>query len=356
MKRTNTTESHVPSESAGKIENHQLWAVVLAGGEGTRLAAVTRRLHGRDVPKQFAALHGEQTLLQQTVARLAPRVPASRIVVVVARDRRDLAEEQLRHVKGIQIVSQPENSGTGPGVFLPLSLIKSQCPQAMVVVTPSDHHFAASSAFLAAIDEGVHASTRAPAGLALIGAEADAPATDLGWIVPGPMGPEPGAPGEVPVQAFVEKPSAAVASELLAEGGLWNTLIMVGTLASFWRQGEEHLPRQLSLFEEYIAAMERETAPSSPGAPSRATEHLLNRLYKRMPPADFSRAVLEHARGLAVVAMRASGWRDCGTPDRLLDYLDESNDRRDQVLKAILRTVAVGRTFQPLAAAHGSSA
>lgn len=351
MNRNHTTESAPPSAAATAPSNDrsQLWGVVLAAGEGTRLAEVTRRLYGREMPKQFAALSGEQSLLQQTVARLAPMIPAHRMVVVVARDRRELAEGQLRHAAGIQIVSQPENSGTGPGVYLPLSFIKARAPEATVVVTPCDHHVAAPSILLEAIAEAVRACHRAPGSLALIGAEADSAATDLGWIIPDAAATADEPSRVARVRAFVEKPKAELAAELLEEGGLWNTLIMVGSVASFWRQGEEHLPRQISLFEELLAALRSDSdaaGPAAPVSPSRATEQLLGRLYKRMPPADFSRAVLQNARRLAVVPMRGAGWSDCGTPDRLLGCLGEANDRRDQVLKAILRTLSAEQTLR----------
>jgi len=129
----------------------ELWAIVLAAGEGKRLSQVTKSLYGWDIPKQFAALDGERTLLQQTMNRLATLVPPARTVVVVAEDRRELAELQLRQYDGVQIVSQPANAGTGPGVLLPLSVIKAQAPDATVIVTPSDHHVAGINGFVAAL-------------------------------------------------------------------------------------------------------------------------------------------------------------------------------------------------------------
>jgi mannose-1-phosphate guanylyltransferase len=70
-----------------------LWAIVLAGSEGTRLAPVTRLLYGCEVPKQFAFL-GDGSLLQRTMDRIAPIVPTHRTVVVVAQNRRQIAETQ----------------------------------------------------------------------------------------------------------------------------------------------------------------------------------------------------------------------------------------------------------------------
>jgi len=73
-----------------------LWAIVLAAGEGTRLSTLTRFLHGWNMPKQFAALWGGRTFLARTLDRIAAIVPRQRTVVVVADDCRALAETHVR--------------------------------------------------------------------------------------------------------------------------------------------------------------------------------------------------------------------------------------------------------------------
>ncbi|HEY5283860.1 MAG TPA: hypothetical protein VIM14_13795, partial [Polyangia bacterium] len=72
-----------------------LWAIVLAAGEGTRLAALTRALHGFDMPKQFAALWGGRSFLARTLDRTGAMVPRQRTIVVVPENFKTLAQEQL---------------------------------------------------------------------------------------------------------------------------------------------------------------------------------------------------------------------------------------------------------------------
>jgi mannose-1-phosphate guanylyltransferase len=309
----------------------EVWAVVLAAGEGKRLSQVTKSLYGWDVPKQFAALDGERTLLQQTMTRLAPLVPAHRTVVVVAANRRELAELQLREYDGVQIVSQPANAGTGPGVLLPLSVIKAQAPDATVIVTPSDHHVSRTDGFVASLRRAQEVARRAPAGLVLLGADANEPAIDLGWIVPQHQTPD--APAAL-VQHFVEKPPIMVAEQLLVRGALWNTMVVVGSVAAFWGQARRRLPRQTARFDTYVTVLER-----GGGRPDQASQRVLERLYKGMPAADFSRAILQNAEGLAVVRLKDSGWCDCGTPERLLMCLEDAADRRPLIVEAIRRSV-----------------
>jgi mannose-1-phosphate guanylyltransferase len=313
-----------------------LWAIVLAAGEGNRLASVTRRLYGHDLPKQFAALNSDRTLLQQTMDRVGAIVPPARTVVVIARNRQDIARSQLADYAGVQIISQPANVGTGPGVLLPLSLVKAQCPEARVVVTPSDHYIPARATFLAAVRKGLDALPASPAGLAVLGAEADGPAVDLGWIVPEhPARAAADARDVDLVSTFVEKPPLPVATDLFRRGGLWNTLVVVGSARALWRQAAAHMPRQTALFDTYVEALAR-----NGGRPHAAADSLLARLYTSMPPADFSRAILENARGLAVVKLRESGWCDCGTPERLLTCLDgNANPDRRRLLKAVLHSL-----------------
>lgn len=334
----------------------ELWAIVLAAGEGKRLSHVTRRLYGWDIPKQFAALDGKETLLRQTMNRLAPIVPPSRTVVVVAANRRELAELQLAPYEGVQIVSQPSDAGTGPGIMLPLSIIKAQAPDATVVVTPSDHHVRGVEGFVESVRRAEEVARRAPAGLVLLGADADEPAVDLGWIVPQDHAAAPGSSVDL-VQHFVEKPPLMVAEGLLMRGALWNTLVLVGSVTSFWGQARRRMPRQTARFDTLVTVLER-----TRGRLDDAGLALLDRLYRSMAPADFSRAVLQNAEGLAVVRLKDSGWCDCGTPDRLLTCLEDTGDRRPLILEAIRaaspapaveRPLGLGLSLQPLAAGHG---
>jgi mannose-1-phosphate guanylyltransferase len=304
-----------------------LWNIVLAAGEGTRLAAVVGRLYQDHRPKQFAVLKGDRSLLQETVRRAGRLAPAERTVVVTSARHLGLAREQLG--ERIDQVGQPRNVGTGPGILLPLARVLRRDPGATVVVTPSDHHFERPARFTAAVTRAVRACAATGSGLCILAVEAERPATDLGWIVPG----EPlGAAGAASrVARFVEKPGPEQARTLFEGGALWNTFVMVGRAEAFWRLAGTFIPAQTRAMERYLSAVG-----------TRRERRILGEVYQGLEAADFSRDVLARAPGLGVVSARGSGWSDWGTPERLLESLRATSD-----LAALERRMASGAGRTP---------
>jgi mannose-1-phosphate guanylyltransferase len=306
------------------VPRGQLWAIVLAAGEGTRLAALTRNVHGRDVPKQFASLCGGETFLQKTLQRIGPLVRSDRTVVVVADNQIDLARDQLAFFPGVEIVCQPRNRGTAAGVLLPLLHVLARDPDARVLVFPSDHYFRRESAFVAAARRAVRAAEEMPGGVALLGAAAETAATDLGWIVPG-RACAPAAAGARQVEYFVEKPAPDRAADLLQRGSLWNTLVIAARGRALWDLARLHVPEVADQLTPYAAGIGRPD--------SRA---LLQRIYDHLPTADLSRNILQAASGLTVVPMLDAGWSDCGTPERLFQAL-HGTDHLPRLLAQVSR-------------------
>jgi mannose-1-phosphate guanylyltransferase len=281
-----------------------LWTIILAGGEGVRLRQLTRALHGEECPKQFAMIHGGRSLLQWTVARALRWSAPERIVVVVAAEREAVARRQLAEHDGIDIVAQPGNRGTGPGILLPLSRVMARDPEARLVVLPSDHYVRDEARFEHSIRVAINASAEQ---VALLGAVPDHAETQYGWIVTGrTLAAQRGSV----ITHFCEKPPAALAERLFRQGALWNTFIMTGAARHFWALAAEHLPAAFSLFERYRAAVD-----------GPAEDDVLQQSYQYMPVSDFSRDLLQKARGLRAVPLEECGWSDWGTPERVLETL-----------------------------------
>jgi len=309
------------------------WAVVLAAGDGARLRPLTRLLYEQDLPKQFAVIEGGRSLLQSTLDRLAARFPAERTVVVVGKSQETVARHQLGDFAGVEIVAQPRNLGTGPGLLLPLARVRARDPGARVAVFPSDHYVPRPERLLEGIETALEAVDRS--GLALIGVEPDRPETEYGWIVP-ESNASTSAAGIQIVHRFVEKPERPLAERLLRQGALWNTFICVGRLQEFWEEARLHMPRTARLFNLYA---------EHAGQPDEG--HVLEEIYSRIEPANFSRDVLERARGLGVVPVRDSGWSDWGSPRRIFESLRGMADRQ----RLLTRIATVRRTRAVLLAA-----
>lgn len=293
------------------MSERRLWGIVLAGGEGSRLAETTQRLYGSCLPKQFLGFGQSRTFLQATLDRLEGLIPPERTVVVVARCYEDVAREQLREFVGLELVAQPRNAGTGPGVLLPLVHVLKRDPRADVALIPSDHDFRSPAVMLQTLARAQQAAALTRSGTILLGARAEHAASDLGWIV------TRRARSNAPVRAiaeFVEKPAQPVADHLFRRGALWNTMLSVSRADALWRLALRHLPAQTALLGRYAAAL---------GNPAYRT--CLNEVYAQLTPADFSRDLVAASQGLRVAIMAGAGWSDCGTPERLAAALGQGS-------------------------------
>ena len=290
------------------------FAIVLAGGQGTRLEALTRAVHARPVPKQFATLCGDRSFLQKTLDRIGPLIPSERTVVVVAEDQAEIAAGQIGDYPGIEIVHQPSNRGTGAGVLLPLAHVLAREPDPVVVVLPSDHHFEREARFHEAVLRAMLAADSVPEGVVLVGAGAETPSTDLGWIVCG-AARGPRAARARKVESFMEKPDGDTARALLRQGALWNTLVIAARGRALWSLAERHVPAICPSLLSYRSLIG-----------DRGAKLHLREAYSTLPATDLSRDILQRAEGLLAIAMNDAGWSDCGTPDRLFRALEKSGE------------------------------
>lgn len=284
-----------------------LWAVVLAAGEGSRLAGLTEKLYGSPLPKQFAVLAGRTSLLQDTVERIVPLVPPERIVVVVPDAFEALASAQLARWEGVHLVPQPKNRGTGPGILLPLAHVLAEDPDATVCICPSDHAFGDAGALRRALRRAVKASRAFP--MVAVGVRATRPETEYGWLRL--------APGEGhvhTVRRFVEKPDPGTAERLLAEGALWNTFLTVGRACDIWAASAHRMPEHAEALLDCVPVTSwhgrREVAE----------------VYAHFTDRNFSKEVLEREERLGAVELVDPAWSDLGSPDRVYAALRRSGE------------------------------
>lgn len=285
--------------------NELPYVVILAGGEGSRLASLTRALYGFDLPKQFAVIAGDRSLLQTTIERAMSITTRDRISVVVSAHQAYIAREQLYPYPGVELIVQPYNLDTAPGMLLPLARIVARSWKARVVFMPSDHYIPNPEPLL----EALATTTTGPLRdrIALVGVIPYGPEVEYGWIT---CGRRLGRGDAFEVTSFREKPDALTADALWRDGGLWNTFIQAGPANAYWKLAHRFLPGHAAAFERYAVAI---GSAYEAGA--------LEVAYRSMPPTNFSRDVLAGAENLAVLQVADTGWSDWGTPQRVFASL-----------------------------------
>lgn len=270
--------------------------VILSGGHGTRMWPLSRS----SMPKQFLALCGEQTLLQQTVLRAGGVANACAPIIISNSEQRFLVAEQLREV-GVtpsEIVLEPVGRNTAPAVAVAALLAAKTNPDALLLVLPSDHviqnvpHFQTLVHAAAQLAEQNH--------LVTFGIQPTEPHTGYGYILRGATLN----PGCFQVDAFVEKPNAQRAAEYLATGQYyWNS-------GMFLFKAAVYLQELASLHPDILAQVQLAT--------ERAQKDLD---FLRLDPESFAAcssesidyAVMEKTQAAAVVEAIDLGWSDIGS-------------------------------------------
>jgi mannose-1-phosphate guanylyltransferase len=281
------------------------WAIVLAGGDGTRLRSMTRRIAGDDRPKQFCRLLGDRTMLEQARARALRVVPPERVLLVLTESHERFYRPLLTGAPGAKLVVQHGNRGTAPAILYALLHVATVDADARVVVLPSDHYVSDDAGFMRHVDAAFAHVDRSPELTILLGITPDRPEVQYGWIEPGDCLSE--SPPLYRVRRFWEKPDARVALAVWGRGALWNSFVIVGRASSLLARLERAAP---SLHRAFAACTDALGTPAEAAA--------FRRLYAGVAPMDFSRGVLARdLRQLAVLPTAGIEWSDVGDPDRL---------------------------------------
>ena len=282
--------------------SRKYWSLVLAGGDGTRLQDLTREIAGAPIPKQYCRLLGTHSLLEATLQRSQRFAPLSRTVVIVNSDHLAVGREQLDAVPPKNIVVQPCNRDTGPGLLFALLHLGHRHPSTTVAVFPSDHYVGDDQTFVAHVNRAAEVVAEFPDKVVLLGIQPDCPEAGYGYLTPAQPLPTVKAGREAfRVADFHEKPSRDAAQSLLSQGGLWNTFVMVFRLR-----------RMIELL--------RAVAPQEFGHMWQlsADRSKVLDVYKELRPWNFSSHVLaripEH---LAVLPVADVHWSDWGTRESI---------------------------------------
>jgi mannose-1-phosphate guanylyltransferase len=280
--------------------NPHFYPVILAGGRGTRFWPLSRKRRA----KQLLALDGKQTMLQQTVARLAPMAAPSRFWIITNDDLRPAILRQLPKLPPQQIIAEPSGRNTAPAIGLAAFLLLRHDPDAVLGLFPSDHVIADPAGYRATLNRGI-AIAAAGDNIVVLGIRPTRPETGYGYI----ESVAPDHDGPLRVRRFTEKPELAKARQFLEAGNyFWNSgmfLWRADTLANALR---EHLPNTAPLLEKIAAVYG-----------TRKFADTFRKLYPKCENISIDFAVLEprSARGEAqsrIFCLPSDfGWNDLGS-------------------------------------------
>jgi mannose-1-phosphate guanylyltransferase/mannose-6-phosphate isomerase len=279
-----------------------VFAVLLAGGTGTRLWPVSRERF----PKQLVKFIGEDSLVQSTVKRLLPPLDPERVRVVCGRQH---LHEIGRHLSGIgidpagKVITEPSGRNTAPAILLAAMHIRRQAPEAVLCVFPADHVIGDVGAFHAKLESAVQLAAKG--FIVTFGIQPGYPETGYGYVE---GGPEVGL-GALRIKRFVEKPDYDTACEYVRAGNF------------FWNSGmfAFRLPVLLDEFERYQSGMLETMEAITAGAEAISAE-----AYNRLPDLSIDYAVMERTTRGAVLPSDF-GWSDIGSWKSLYDFLPKDN-------------------------------
>jgi mannose-1-phosphate guanylyltransferase/mannose-6-phosphate isomerase len=277
-----------------------VYAVVLAGGGGTRLWPLSRP----ERPKPFLRLLGDESLIQRTVARLSPLIRPEDVYVIAERRHLPLVAEQLPAVPASHLLGEPVGRNTAAAVALAAEAIDRPDGEVMFIL-PADAHVENEEGFRAAL--GVAEEAARAGSLVTLGVTPNRPETGYGYVVARGPAPDEAAHRWLAVDRFVEKPTAERAADLIATGlASWNAGIFAWTRATI----RDSLQRYAPDIVGPLRVIFRTAGP-----------HDLDAVYPDLRATSIDYAVMEPASiagSVAVVPMNV-GWSDLGSWAALRD-------------------------------------
>ncbi len=285
------------------------YAVIMAGGSGTRLWPLSRQRR----PKQALKLIGQRTMFQYAVDRIAPIFPPERILVVTRGEHAALLMEQVPELLPENFIVEPEGRGTAPAIGLAAIHLHGKDAAALMAVLTADHYITDAEGFRQVL---VIAAQVAEAGhLVTLGIKPTSPSTGFGYIHHGvDLGTIDGLP-TFQVERFVEKPDFETATQMMESGDYsWNSGMFIWRVDRILAEFERQLPEFYNQLTEVAATLRQP-----------AYEATLKRVWPKVTKQTIDYGVMEGAADVAVIPV-SIGWTDVGSWGSLLTLLPADRD------------------------------
>ncbi|MFZ5803006.1 MAG: mannose-1-phosphate guanylyltransferase [Candidatus Omnitrophota bacterium] len=271
-----------------------LWAVIMAGGFGTRFWPESRR----ERPKQFLRFFGPKTLVEATADRLRGLLPSARTLVVTQADKVPLVRKTLTKIPRSQVWGEPAGRNTAPCAILAASWIAQRDPDGVLALLPADHHIKRVPAFRRALRSAARAA--AVTGLPVtFGIRPACAHTGYGYLETGKPVRLPGAGTFRALKRFCEKPALGLAKKYVRSGRyLWNSGMFVWKASALLAAARKYLPKAYALAQKITAG----------DFASRMKKDFAN-----MPSISIDYGLMEKLRGRILALPSDFGWSDLGS-------------------------------------------
>ena len=290
-------------------KSNSIYALILAGGTGTRLWPHSRRMR----PKQLLPLISSRSMLQETVDRILPIIPGDHVFIVTNTDHIKTVREQLPNVPTENIIGEIKAHGTTPSIGLGGLHIEKIDPSAIMVSLHADHFIARPADFRGAL---LDAAQIARAGyLVTLGIKPSHPETGYGYIHRGELVEQVGEQAVYRVAQFLEKPDAATAARFVECGEYyWNSGIFAWKMTTLWEEYERYQPKlcaQLRVIGKDLG--------------TRREKATLTRVWDKIVTETIDVGIMEKSQRVVTLPIDV-GWSDVGSWATLLDLLPANHE------------------------------
>ena len=286
------------------------YAVIMAGGGGTRLWPLSRRDH----PKHMLKLSGDETMYERSINRLLGSFQPDHIFVVTIQEQAEKLQKLTPHIPAVNFIIEPEPKGTASVIGLAAITIEHRDPNAIMVVLTSDHLIDNVPEFLRIIDTGCKAAENG--GLFTLGIHPTFAATGYGYIEIGEVVSTAYGHPIHKVLKFKEKPDQKLAEEFIKSGThLWNSGMFIWKTSQILAEMKDLMPELYGFLVEIRNSWKE--IPSSDKLPE---------IWSKILPQTIDYGIMEKASGISVIPVEDIGWNDVGSWLSLFDFMSSDVD------------------------------
>ena len=286
------------------------YAVIMAGGGGTRLWPLSRR----ETPKQMLALAGGRSLFQIAVDRITDLFPLDRILVVTTAEQAEGLHGQFPEIPKENFILEPAPRGTASAIGLTAVVLQKRDPQAVMAVLTADHYIEDNTKFIQVLKAAEEAAGQNH--LVTLGIHPTYPSTGFGYIQQGGYLNTFQGIDVFRALRFREKPALDAAVKMLdSEDHSWNAGMFIWKVDQIMSEFSRQMPALYKTLEKIGSAW---------GTPEH--EQTIQREWASLKNETIDYGIMEGAHNVAVIPAKGLGWNDVGSWSALYEVLPGDED------------------------------